>query len=244
MNRFNLLLIITSISFFSCEVKNETKSDTATSTKSSTKAEAEAAPAIQQLITRYYSVKVVNGNPVKDTLMECFHCNQSRIYNKEGKELELRYYKSNMKDTYGNDVYTYNEDGHKTGSSFYEKDSLTTIYKYELDDEHRIKIGKAFDPKSDTLLYGYNNIYSDKGFHVETANINAKDEVYEYYRRVFNKKGVPLFENIEDLDDKPTFKVRYEYRPEADSSWVEQLTYYNDVLKEIRVRERVPFSKK
>lgn len=50
-----------------------------------------------------------------------------------------------------------------------------------------------------------------------------------------------IAENIEDATGNPFFKVKYEYRPAAESSGIKQLTYYNDVLKEIRFREAIFF---
>ncbi|NNE97936.1 MAG: hypothetical protein HKN25_02820 [Pyrinomonadaceae bacterium] len=38
-------------------------------------------------------------------------------------------------------------------------------------------------------------------------------------------------------EGKTTFKVRYEYMPCGTKDWVDQITYYNGELKEIRNRE-------
>lgn len=207
------------------------------------KKETAAESKTKMLVTHYYSIKKQGDSVVKDTLKECFSCNQALVYDESGKEVELRFYKSNMKDTYGYEVYNYDSEGRKTGSNYYENDSLTTKYRYTLDDKGRILVGKAYDAKTDKMLYGYQNKYDVEGNHVETGSMNSEGEIGNYYRRKFNDKGIVMFENIEDTNGNPTFRVKYEYRPKADSLWTEQLTYYNDTLKEIRFRERIRFNK-
>ena len=198
-------------------------------------------PKLQQRITHYYSIKEENGEVVRDTIKNCFSCNQALIFDKSGKELELRFYKANMKDIYGYEVYEHDANGNKIGSNYYDIDSLTTEYKYELDKNNRIKIGRAFEIATGNLLYGYINLYDKNGNHIETGNMDAKGEVYQYYRRQFNKKGVAIRETIEDLEGNPRLRIKYEYRPKANKDWEEQLTYYNDTLKEIRFREKIYF---
>ncbi len=195
----------------------------------------------KMLFTHYYAVKMENGIPTRDTLMDCFHCNQAIVYDKTGKELELRFYKKNGKDKFGYEEYQYNTEGNKVGSKYFENDTLVSVYKYELDEQKNIAIGRAFDVNTDKMLYGYRHKYDAKDNQIETENLNGKDEIQDYYRRVFNEKGIVLSENIVDLDGNPTFKIKYEYRPQADHAWIEQLTYYDDQLSEIRLREKVPF---
>ena len=227
MKSLSIFLFLTLI-VASCKQK-ETKIDT----------ESEVGNDPKMLVTHYYSVKMENGIAVMDSLKDCFSCNQAEVYDRNGRQTELRFYKSNMKDMFGYEVYDYNDKGYKTGSKYFEGDSLTTIYKYELDNDGRIIKGLAFNANTNEPLYGYKNEYDENGNHISTGSLNSKEEVLDYYKRTFNENGIVVLENIVDLDDNPTFKVKYEYRPQANEKWTEQLTYYNDELKEIRLREEI-----
>ncbi|MEM6380473.1 MAG: hypothetical protein AAF705_19975, partial [Bacteroidota bacterium] len=67
--------------------------------QASEEAPQEPAPEKETLkVTHYYSVKMEEDTPVRDTIKECFSCNQAEVYNNEGKLLALRFYKANMKD--------------------------------------------------------------------------------------------------------------------------------------------------
>ncbi len=191
------------------------------------------------LVTHYYSIKYENDIAQKDTVKDCFSCNQAEVYNADDTLLELRFYKANMSDMFGYEVYRYNKDGHRIGSIYFDGDSATTRYDYELDTENNISQGLAFSLETEELLYGYKNAYDSLGNHISTGSMNAKKEIIDYYVREFNENGIAIKENIVDLEGNPTFRVRYEYRPSADSNWTEQLTYYNDTLSEIRFRERI-----
>lgn len=193
----------------------------------------------KMLVTHYYSIKMVDGIAVRDSLKDCFSCNQAEIYDYTGKQTELRFYKANMEDMFGYEIYDFNDEGFKVGSKYYEGDSLTTIYKYDLDQNGRITKGLAYEANTGNLLYGYANEYDTNGNHVTTGSLNSKGEVIDYYRRTFNDNGIATMENIEDLEGNPTFRVKYDYRPQANENWTEQLTYYNDELREIRFREEI-----
>lgn len=181
----------------------------------------------------------MDGIPVRDTLKECFSCNQARYYNEEGVETELIFFKGNSTEQFGRDLYVYNDAGHKIGSKYFEKGEHIRNYKYTLDAMNRIHEGRAHDITTDTMEYGYRNKYDKDGNHIETATLNSKNEITDYYRRTFNQSGVPITEAIVGLDGKAIFNVKYEYRPQADKDWQEQLTYYNGKLSEIRYREKI-----
>ena len=202
---------------------------------------AERVPTLKEEIVRYYSVRETDSIAVRDTLKQCFSCNQSDVYDENGRLLEHRFYKGNSDAMFGYEVFEYNDLGQKIGSSYYEGDSLTTKYVYELDERGRVSVGRAYNAATDEMLYGYRYQYNDLGQDYETATLDETGTVYEYYRRTYNEAGVVIAENIEDLNDEPTFRVHYAYRPKADSAWTEQIVYYNDKLSEIRVRERVYF---
>lgn len=197
---------------------------------------------VKEIITHNYTFKMVGGEPQKDSVKECFSCNQGLEYDEAGKEIILRFYKSDLDSLYGYEVYKYNESGQKVGSDYYENDSVVTEYVYELDSLGRIEINKAIDKKSGTMLYGYRYRYDGQGHPFETGNLNADGEVYEYYRHAYNEFGVVTTEEIVDLEGNPTFEIRYEYRPKPDSNWVDQITYYNGKLSEIRHREILYFN--
>ena len=190
-------------------------------------------------VTHYYSIKYENDIAVRDTLKNCFSCNQAKVYDENNRLVELRFYQSNMKDLFGYETYSYNENDHRSGSVYFDTDSATTRYEYELDEQGRIMGTTAYSIVTDERLYGTINEYDDSGNHISTGSLNADSQIVDYYVRTFNKYGIAVTENITDPNGNPTFRVRYEYRPTADSSWVEQLTYYNDVLREIRIRERI-----
>lgn len=228
MKYINIIIFLILVLTFSCKQKESRK-----------ETETEIGTEPKMLVTHYYSVKMENGIAVKDSLKDCFSCNQAEVYDRNGKQTELRFYKSNMTDMYGYEIYNYNDEGYKTGSKYFEGDSLTTIYKYDLDNEGRILKGLAFNAITNEPLYGYLNEYDENGNHISTGSLNSKEEVIDYYKRTFNDNGIVVLENIVDIEDNPTFKVKYEYRPQADENWTEQLTYYNDELKEIRYREEI-----
>jgi len=71
-------------------------------------------------VIHYYSVKMENGIPVRDTLRECFYCNQGMVKDATGKELEQRFYKSDMKTIPYYEIYQHNAKGQKIGSHYYE----------------------------------------------------------------------------------------------------------------------------
>lgn len=209
--------------------------------KSQKKSIKENEPKLKMLVTKYYSIKMENDRVVRDTVKECFSCNQAIVYDQSGKEIALRFYKRNMTDFYGYEEYEYDTLGRKIGSQYYENDTLRTEYRYALDSLGRIATSKAFDVKTDKMLYGTAYKYDQKGNQYESGSMTAKGEIVEFYRRTYNNQGIPIAENIEDLNGDPTFKVKYEYRPKADSTWLEQLTYYNDKLTEIRFKDRIFF---
>ncbi len=198
---------------------------------------------VQKVITHYYSLTMKNGVAMPDTLKDCFSCNQALIYDKGGKEKALVFYKDNMEDEFGREEYIYDIKGRKIGSNYFEGDSLTVKHIFEVDsvDTTRILAGLAVESATQRPLYGYRYQYDGNDNQYETANMNEINEVFEFYRRKYNGHGVVTSENIVDLKGNSTFSIRYEYRPDATKDWVEQLTYYNDVLSEIRVRERVPW---
>jgi len=223
-----LFSILLGLLFFSCTQNAENKVVQAPTPTQS-----------KMVLTQYYSAKVENGIPVSDTLMNCFHCNQVIVFNGKGQEIENRFYQADLKNKYGYEIFKHNKEGHKIGSDYFEKDSLVMEYRYELNADNTIKFSKAFNPKTGEMLYGDQRFYDEKGNCIADGNMNGKGEIVQYYRRVFNENGVPVNENIEDLDGNATFSVRYEYRPQADSNWVEQITYYDDKLSEIRVRKEM-----
>ncbi len=193
---------------------------------------------IKEIIIHYYSVKMVDGMPVKNKLKDCFSCNQGRVFDKNGKELELRFYKADMKNVYGIDKYVYNKQGKKIGSEYFdEKGKHTTDYKYQYDALGRLKFSRAYSKETGKMLYGSEYDYDNRGNQYETASLNKDGEINDYYRREYNIYGLPVLENIVDKNNKPTFKVRYEYMPCGTKDWVDQITYYNGKLSEIRNRE-------
>ncbi len=196
---------------------------------------------LKEVITRYYTIAMDDGLPKKGSVMECFSCNQGLEYSREGKELFLRFYKADLDSLYGLEKYNYNEKGFKISSDYFENDSVVSRYEYELDELGRITLAKAIDQKTGQMIYGYQHKYNEEGLAVETGNLNSKGEPYEYYRRTFNINGLPVTENIVDLNDSITFKIKYEYRPTNDKNWKEQIAYYNGKLSEIRYREFIYF---
>ncbi|MDN5212658.1 hypothetical protein QQ020_11400 [Fulvivirgaceae bacterium BMA12] len=197
---------------------------------------------IKEVITRHYTFKMIGGEPKKDSIKECFSCNQGIEYNKQGRELVLRFYKADLDSIYGYEIYKYNDWGQKIGSDYYENDSVVTSNVYELDSVGNIKISKAIDKKTGKMLYGYRHRYDERGNLFETGNLNAEGEVYEYYRYAHNEFGVVTTEEIVDLEGNPTFEIKYEYYPEPDSTWVDQITYHNGKLSEIRHRDFLYFN--
>lgn len=197
---------------------------------------------IKEIITHNYTFKMVGGEPRKDSVKECFSCNLGLEFDEMGREIILRFYKADLDSLYGYEVYKYNELGQKIGSDYYENDSVVTAYVYELDSLGRKQITRAIDKRTGKMLYGYRYRYDEQGLPFETGNLNADGEVYEYYRQAYNEFGVITTEEIVDLEGNPTFEVRYEYRPKPDSNWVDQITYHNGRLNEIRHREILYFN--
>jgi len=191
-------------------------------------------------VKHYYSLVMDGDMAKKDTLKNCFSCNQATVKDGNGKEVERRFYYANMEDMYAYELFIHNDKNQKTGSNYYEKDTLVNNYRYVLDETGRILEGRAYDAITDTMKYGYINSYDTAGNHTRTAGLDSKGQVVDSYVRTFNENGVAVTENIEDVDGNVTFRVKYDYRPKADSNWIEQLTYYNDVLKEIRFKEEIP----
>ena len=200
-------------------------------------------PAVKMKITKYYAVKMVDGLAQPDSVKECFSCNQALVFDESGKELENRWYKPNMEDLFAKDVYVYGVDGHKVGSEYFEADTLAALYNYDPDtlDASRTLMVRALHPSSKNLLYAYKYGYDESGNQFETTNYSQHERVDNIYRRRYNENGIVIEENILDPSGESYFNVKYEYRPKADENWLEQLTYYNDELKEIRVREFVYF---
>ena len=197
---------------------------------------------VKEVIIHYYTVKMVDGMPVKDELKDCFSCNQGKVFDKNGRELELRFYKADMKSMYGYEKYLYNDKGQKIGSEYFDDKGVhTTNYKYEYDSLGRLKFSRAYDKKTGELKYGSRYDYDNRGNQYETASLNKEGEVNDFYRREYNIYGLPVLENIVDKDGKVTFKVRYEYMPCNTKDWVDQITYYNGELKEIRNKETIYF---
>lgn len=200
-------------------------------------------PPLKMRITRYHNVKIVDGMAQADSVKECFSCNQALVFDEAGKELENRWYKPNMEDLFAKDVYVYGSDGNKLGSKYFDADTLAALYSYDPDslDASRTVMVRARHPITKDLLYAYKYGYDESGNQSETTNYSQHEEVDNIYRRLYNENGIIVEENILDPTGESYFNVKYEYRPKADDNWVEQLTYYNDELKEIRVREKVFF---
>ena len=198
---------------------------------------------LKMKITRYHHVKMVDGLAQADSVKECFSCNQARVYDESGKEVENRWYKPQMDELFAKDVYVYGPDGNKLGSEYFEADTLAALYSYDPDtlDASRTLMVRARHPISKDLLYAYKYAYDKDGNQYETTNYSQHESVDNVYRRSYNENGIVVEENILDPLGESYFNVKYEYRPKADETWVEQLTYYNDELKEIRVREFVYF---
>lgn len=211
------------------------------SNENNTKEDSKPKIEVREIITRYYSLVTKDGIPQRDSLMECFSCNQGIEFDRDGRELALRFYKADLDSLYGFETYNYNEQGFKIGADYYENDSIVTKYTYKTDSHGRILVARAFDRKSGSMLYGYQNKYNVSGQAYETGNLNGDGEVYEYYQRTFNENGLPVTEDIADLEGNITFKIKYEYRPQANEHWKEQIAYYNGQLSEIRFREFVYF---
>ncbi len=209
---------------FSCSTKNETVKPT---------------PRIQKIITHDYTVKWTDGIPERDSLMNCFGCNQAIVYDTNGIETETRFYKKDMIKVYGTDFYLRNPEGLKTGSRYFEEGELITEYRYSYDSLKRLTQTLAYEPKSNTLLYGSVQYYDNENRPYKTANLNKDAVIQQYFIREYNENGIAIMENITDLKGNPTFRISYEYRPKADSNWVEQLVYYNDSLSVIKWRESI-----
>ena len=193
---------------------------------------------IKEKIIHYYSVKIVDGIPNKDKLKDCFSCNQGLLFDKNGKEIELRFYKADMKSMFGYERYLYDSKGRKIGSEYFdEKGVNTTNYKYEYDALGRRKFNKAYDKKTDKMLYGSEFDYDNQGNQFETATLNKEGNINNYYRREYNIFDLAVLESIVNKEGKVTFKVRYEYIPCGTKDWVDQITYYNGKLSEIRNKE-------
>jgi len=200
-------------------------------------------PGLQMRITKYHAVEMVNGVAQVDSVKDCFSCNQALVFDEFGKEIENRWYKPNMTDLFAKDVYLYGQDGNKIGSEYFEADTLAAIYNYEPDslNASRTMMVRALHPSTKNLLYAYKYGYDESGNQFETTNYSQYERVDNIYRRSYNENGVVIEENILDPTGESYFNVKYEYRPSADKDWIEQLTYYNDELKEIRVREKIFF---
>lgn len=139
---------------------------------------------------------------------------------------------------HGFEKYIYNDKGQKISSEYFdEKGVHTTDYKYEYDALGGRKFNRAYDKNTGKMLYGSEYNYDNRGNQFETASLNKDGEIRDYYHREYNIYSLPVLENIVDKDGKTTFRGRYEYMPCNTKDWVDQITYYNSELKEIRNRD-------
>jgi hypothetical protein len=192
----------------------------------------EAVPKLKEIVTKGYNVAIVDGQTVQDTLRQI----QSITYDNQGREESTIYY--NLKGIpQWRDVYQYDENNYKIGSTYYEGGENVITYKYEIDSQGRRIKYVAYDAKSATALYDGYSSYLDNG---KVRKDGFKDNVgmirwqYEY---LFDEQQNEL--GYIYIDTKTGERFSSDYKTMASDSlgrWTKRGIYQNDTLRGIEER--------
>lgn len=139
---------------------------------------------ITEALIQNYSVKLIDGEAVKDSLELQF----GNEYDENGRELSSITYSLNGEVDW-KEVYEYDDKGIKTGSKFYVKgDSLTTYYRYESDYLGRTTRYAGYDVQTDTFIYDVIYQYLEGGIK-RSGYINKEGMFIYNYEYKYNDKG-------------------------------------------------------
>jgi hypothetical protein len=189
---------------------------------------------ITEVITRTYSVKMVDSEPEMDVLQQM----QSVTYDPQGRELETTFY--NVDNTIASiDRFIYDEDGKKIGSDHFDKGTTNTSYSaYELDKKGRRIAYQAFDHGTDALLFAGVTRYEDFGKLKKDGYLNDKGNFVCNFEYTFDDEGKELGYVYIDNASGERYTSTYRYLDyNADEKWVKRLIMSTDSVKSIEMRE-------
>lgn len=197
-------------------------------------------PSKTEIITKTYAVKFENENALKDTI----NMIQSIIVDQTGKELVNIYY--NLDNTEGwRDEYTYDTDGNKIGSKYYEDQQQISYYEYDIDERGRRIAYRAKDVQTDTLLYDGASQYENDGQLRKDGNINKEGEFKWNYEYEFDETGKELGYTYISRKSGKRFPRTYEYTAfDKNGEWIERKTIEDNKVISIETREFVVLQNK
>ncbi|MDC7998130.1 hypothetical protein [Gilvibacter sediminis] len=213
-----LLLIV----FSSCKEQTETPTTTA---------KIEELPT-ERAIIRGFSVKDSSGVMVKDALQAL----QTVIYGDQGNELANLFYNRDGSIAW-EDQYTYNEEGQKSGSRYFEKGELKITYKYDLDDQGRRVGFRAHDAATGVEMYrGFSKYENDGKTRIDGTAPGPNAVVQWNYEYQFDEQGEETGYVYIDANGN-RFPSSYEVRSRDDQGrWTSRAVISDGVVKAIETR--------
>ena len=230
MKRLNTIIILLTLSLIAC--KNEPGLQENPKVKTSNTASTVNSSNLKEVITSAYAVKDSLGQIVKDTI----RMTQSITYNSAGQEYSNIYYSLDGKKQW-EDIYTYNADGHKNGSKYYEGGRHMITYKYELDAQGRRIAYEAFEPVSVVPLYKGYSKYNEDGTIRKDGGLTKGGTIQWNYEYLFDTQGEELGYVL--IDPKSGIRYASSYRVlkrNKSGEWIERAIVENNTIQAIETR--------
>ncbi len=185
-----------------------------------------------KIITNAYAVKDSAGVMVKDTL----RMQQAVIFDSQGREASNVYYNLDGSKKW-EDVFTYNADGHKNGSKYYEAGRHMITYKYELDAKGRRTAFTAYEAVSAAPLYSGYSMFNEAGTIRKDGVKNEVGIIQWNYENLYDPNGEDLGYVSIDLKTGKRYKSTYKVlKSNSEGKWIERAIIENNVVKAIETR--------
>lgn len=159
-------------------------------------------------------------------------------YDKNGRHLNTKHYRSNEKELEYIWVYHYNENGVKTevnGHFYSESSEVDMKFTFHYDDKGEEAEQLTFD-KDGELTAKLTYIYDSIGNKVEMVQVNNKGEWLNSLNLKYDKHGNVTEEISSATDRKLNYKDTFQYEFDTRNNWIRQLHYRNGRLAQIAER--------
>ena len=186
----------------------------------------------ERAIIRGFSVKDSSGVIVKDALQAL----QTMIYGDQGNELANLFYNRDGSIAW-EDQFTYNDEGQKSGSRYFEKGELKITYKYDLDDQGRRVGFRAHDAATGVEMYrGFSKYENDGKTRIDGTAPGPNAVVQWNYEYQFDERGEETAYVFIDPNGN-RFPSSYEVRTRDDQGrWTSRAVISEGVVKAIETR--------
>ena len=223
------LVLVAMFTLISCKDRPNPKEDSIVVNQTPNK----AANNLKEVITSAYAIKDSAGTKVKDSVQ----LRQSITYNAKGQEHSNIFYNLDGSKQW-EDVYTYNQNGNKNGSKYYEDGRHMITYKYELDAQGRRVAYTAYEATAAVPMYsGYSEFNQDNTLRKD-GNKNASGIITWNYEYSFTKDGEDLGYVYIDIRNGARYPSFYRVlKRNANNQWIERAIVENDSIVGIETRQ-------